>query len=164
MLFLNIQTEGISYSAKILTIQVKKRGLSNIRIWKSWKFSSEENLLKNFRDWFLKENDKIFVGYNILKFDFPLLLLKLSSLEKFDEFYLKLNRSNILDLFAVLIFLKKEIKSFKYYCQRYNIMAIPGEKILDFYKNKDYQKMEEAVIKNLQASEKLYSTILKEYV
>ena len=117
MIFLKIQTEGISYSAKILTIQVKRRGLSDTIIWRRWKFDNEEHLLQNFRDWFLKENDKIFVGYNILKFDLPLLLLKLSQLEKFDEFSLKLNRSNILDLFAVLTFLKKEIKGFDYYCQ-----------------------------------------------
>lgn len=164
MLFLKIQTEEISYSTKILTIQVKRRGLSDIRIWKCWKFSSEENLLQNFRDWFLKENDKIFVGYNILKFDLPLLLLKLSSMEKFDEFSLKLNHANILDLFVILTFLKKEIKGFEYYCQKYDIEVVSEEKILDFYNNGDYQKMEESIIKNLHASEKLYSKVLKEYV
>jgi len=164
MIFLNIQTKEISCSTKILTIQIKRKGIEDIRIWRCWKFACEKNLLQNFRDWFLKENDKIFVGYNILKFDLPLLLLKLSSMEKFDDFFLKLNRANILDLFAILTFLKKEIKGFGYYCKKYNIETVPKEKIMDFYNKRDYKRMEEGIVKNLRASEKLYLKIMEKYV
>ena len=163
MIILKLQPAEISYFTKILTIQVKKKNSPQINIWKSWKFSEEKAMLQDFRDWFLDEKDKILIGYNILKFDLPVLLLKLSSLEKFNEFSLKLNRSNVLDLFVVLTFLKKgNIKSFDYYCQKHNIETIPQEKILDFYHDKNYSQLDEAISKNLNAFEELFNRILEE--
>ena len=162
MIILKIQAAEIFYLAKILTIQVKKKETNDIKIWESWKFSDENVMLGDFRDWFLEEKDKILIGYNILKFDLPLLLLRLSSLEKFSEFFLKLNRSNVLDLFVVLTFLKKgNIKSFDYYCQKYNITTVPQEKILDFYHTKNYSQMDKAISKNLSAFAELFDRILK---
>lgn len=162
MIILGLYTEKISYSAPILSIQAKKKGQNEPKLWKKWQFSQERELIEDFRDWFLEEKDKIFLGYNLLKFDLPLLLLKLSSLEKFEEFSLKLNRSNILDLFVILTFLKKgNIKSFQYYCQKYNIKSVAREEILALYDNKNYLQLEKAIIKNLNAFEQLFDRVLE---
>ncbi len=162
MIILKLETLKIAYFTPILTIQVKKKGTEEVKIWKSWDFSDEKAMLQDFRDWFLQEKDKIFLGYNLLKFDLPVLLLKLSTLEKFDDFSLKLNRSNILDLFVILTFLKKgNIKSFDYYCQNHNIATVSRERILELYTKKEYPQMEEAIITNLSAFEELFNKVLE---
>jgi DNA polymerase elongation subunit (family B) len=163
MIIFRLEAEKISYDSKILSIEVKKG--EEVRIWKSWEFLDEKKLISDFTKWFLEEKDKILIGFNILKFDIPLLLLKTSKFEEFGEFSLKLNRSNILDLFVVLTFLHKgNIKGFKYYCKKYGVNGIvPREKILDLYKEKKYEEMEKALVRNLNAFEGLFEKVLKEF-
>lgn len=167
MIFLKIETESISYALenKILSIQVKKTNEKvndETRIWKSWEFSNEFNLINNFTKWFLNEEDKIFLGFNILKFDIPLLLMKTQKLENFSEFSLKINRSNILDLFVILTFIHRgKIKSFQDYCREINVLSVSREEILILYKEKNYDDLEKALIKNLDAMQSLFLNVVE---
>lgn len=160
MLFFKLETTEINYRAKILTIQIKKSG--KVKIWCLWDYKSEEELLKDFIEFFLNEEDKIIVGFNILKFDIPLLLLKTSHMENFEKFSMKINHSNIIDLFAILTFKRKgKIKSFKNYCNEIDITPISREEILNFYNSKEYEKINEAILKNFEALEKLFNSLIK---
>ncbi|MEM2918571.1 MAG: 3'-5' exonuclease [Candidatus Altiarchaeota archaeon] len=160
MLFFKLEATEISYRAKILTIQIKKS--EKVKIWCSWDYESEEELLREFINFFLQEEDKIIVGFNILKFDIPLLLLKTSHMENFEKFSMKINHSNIIDLFIVLTFQRKgKIKSFKDYCNEINIAPISREEILTFYHSGQYEKINGAILKNFEALEKLFKNMLK---
>lgn len=160
MIVLNIETDEISYKAKILTIQV--RGSNYIKIWKIWDYKNEEELLRNFVLWFLQEKDKVILGYNLLKFDIPLLLLKTALFPEFEKFSMKINRVNILDLFVILTFLNKgRIKSLEFYCKGIKKEIVPREELLWMYENKYYKELEKSLIKNLNAINELFSVLWK---
>ncbi|RLI84859.1 MAG: hypothetical protein DRO76_06240 [Candidatus Altiarchaeales archaeon] len=160
MIVLNIETDEISYKAKILTIQV--RGSNLIKIWRIWDYKNEEELLRNFVRWFLREKDKVILGYNLLKFDLPLLLLKTAFFPEFEKFSMKINRANILDLFVILTFLNKgRIKSLEFYCKEIKKEIVPREELLQMYENKLYPEMERSLVKNLSAINELFSVLWK---
>ncbi len=103
---------------EILGIGVKIDG--EIKIW-------DGEMLAEFIEWFSAEPDKIIVGFNILKYDIPLLLLKASRVNATEKLYNKLFRSNIVDLFVILTFLNKgKFKSLKWWCEKLNIYYEPS--------------------------------------
>ena len=113
--------------------------------------------MENFLDYFLKTDDKIVVGFNLLKFDIPFLLLKAKDSGKFRDFFRKVNYSNIVDLFTVLTFQNKGvIKGLDFYLEREGI----GRNFLsDTEIGRRLQKGEKAegeVEKKLEAIHSLY--------
>jgi hypothetical protein len=103
---------------EILGIGVKIA--EEIRIW-------DGGMLTEFIEWFSAEQDMIIVGFNILKYDIPLLLLKASSVNATEKLYNKIFRSNIVDLFVILTFLNKgKIKSLKQWCKDLNVYYEPS--------------------------------------
>lgn len=102
----------------ILGIGVKIDG--EIKIW-------DGEMLAEFIEWFSVEPDKIIVGFNILKYDIPLLLLKASSVNATEKLYNKIFRSNIVDLFVILTFLNKgKFKPLKWWCEKLNVYYEPS--------------------------------------
>jgi hypothetical protein len=66
--------------------------------------------------------DRKIVGFNILKFDIPLLMLKSQSVDKTKELYQRFFKSNIIDLFGILTYLNNGImKSLKEWCKYFDI-------------------------------------------
>ncbi len=160
MLLFKLESEEISYKTKIITLQVKKG--SDIKLWHSWDFASEEAMISDFVTWFLQEKDKIIVGFNILKFDIPLLLMKSVSMADFEKFSMKLNRSNILDLFVILTFQRRgNIKGFQDYCKEFGIETACRDEILSLYANKQYSELDGLLVKNLTALERLFETVVE---
>ena len=74
--------------------------------------------LDEFITYFLGTDDKIVIGFNILKFDLPFLLLKSQDQKQFQEFFKKINYANVIDLFTILTFQNKGvIKGLDYHLQ-----------------------------------------------
>ena len=103
-MILSIDADSYSYDAKIIAIGLKTQ--KSEKVWKSWEFGSEEDMLTDFIRHFLSIDDKIVIGFNVLKFDLMLLMLKSKGLPEFHQFAKKINFANIADLFVILTFLK----------------------------------------------------------
>jgi len=155
-MILSVQTDGFSSEAKILGIGVKGPGFSHI--WKSWQFANEREMLTNFIDYFLKTQDKIVIGFNILKLDIPLLLLRGKDLPQFPEFFKKLNYANVEDLFIILTFINRGvIKGLDYYCKKEGIPCdFSDREMVSAYNSGDYAKFEEMFRRKLDALDSLF--------
>jgi DNA polymerase elongation subunit (family B) len=165
MIIFSLQTLGISPYANILTIQVKIGKI--VKIWKIWDYADEKSMIRDFMEYFLSLRDKIIIGYNLLKFDLPLLLLKARELPKFEEFFKKINRSNVVDLFTILTFLNKgRIKSLDYHCKAYNITGrnVPLNEMISLYENKKYEEFERNALANLNNLSDLFSKVWSEII
>jgi hypothetical protein len=115
-MILTIETDKICQNPKILSIVTYAK--SGMHQWVSEDYTSEDQMVQAFLSWFLKEKDKIIVGYNILKFDIPILLLKL----KDEAFFAKINKSNVVDLFTILTFLNRgKLYPLDHYCKQEGI-------------------------------------------
>lgn len=119
-----VETDGISLDSKLLVIGL--RTPSEVKLWKIWEHPDEKSMLSSFIDHFLSmTEDKIIIGYNILKFDVPILLHKASGLPKFEEFFRKLNSSNVIDLFTILTFLNQgQLKGMDFYCGKFGVRLL----------------------------------------
>jgi predicted PolB exonuclease-like 3'-5' exonuclease len=155
-MILSVQTEGFSSDAKILAIGVKRPGV--LRIWKSWEFPSEREMLADFVKYFLGTQDKIVIGFNNLKLDMPLLLLRSRELPEFPEFFKKFNYANVEDLFLINTFINRGIiKGLDYYCRKEGIPCeFSDREMLAAYQAKDYGKFEEMFRKKLDALDSLF--------
>ncbi len=163
MIVLKLEATEISQNAELICIQARKG--NDLHLWRRWKYESEELLLKAFLDWFMMEEDKIIIGFNILKFDVPLLLMKCKKFDNFDEFFKKINSANIIDLFVLLTLMNKgNIKGIDFYAQKLigkNIIG--GEEILKQYKEKKYQELEKSIVKNLNTTQDLFMFVWKKF-
>jgi len=159
MIFLKVEAKDISPTAEILLIQVKVK--EEIKIWSLSDYKDESDMLENFMQWFLDEEDKIIIGYNVLKFDIPLLLLKASKIYLFNKFFMKMNRSNVIDLFVILNYLGKgELRSMEYYTEKYETEKImTGEDIIKVFESKNEEKLRSTAIRNLLGMEALFKKV-----
>lgn len=84
---------------------------------------------EEFADYFLGTDDKIVIGFNILKFDLPYLLLLLKGSPRFPDLFQKINYANIVDLFPILTFRNKgTIKGLSHYLAERDIPLPPTDK------------------------------------
>ena len=156
-MIISILAEDFSEDSEIFLIGV--RGISTIKIWKLWDFENESIMLKDFIEYFTGIDDKIIIGYNILKFDILKLALNSKGLENFGKFFKKLNISNIVDLFVILTFLNKGvIKGLNSYCEEYGIQKrITNERdFLRLYKEKRYEELVKVFSDKLDAINELF--------
>ncbi len=155
-MILSVQTEGFSSDAKILAIGMKRQAF--MRIWKSWEFADEREMIFDFIKCFLKTDDKIVIGFNNLKLDIPLLLLRSKELPLFSEFFKKLNYANVEDLFIILTFINRGvIKGLDHYCRKEGIPCEFSDRdIISAYISKDYAKFEELFKRKLDAMDGLF--------
>jgi len=111
-MILNIFTSGFSPEADLLLVGVRTH-TGECKLWRD---------SEGFLDYFLKTDDKIVIGFNILKFDIPFLLLKSQKSQKFPEFFKKINYSNVVDLFPILTFRNRGvIKGLEFYLEKEGI-------------------------------------------
>jgi hypothetical protein len=155
-MILSVQTEGFSSDAKILAIGAKRQTF--VRIWKSWEFENEREMISDFIRYFLKTDDKIVIGFNLLKLDIPLLLLRSKELPLFSEFFKKLNYANVEDLFIILTFINRGvIKGLDHYCRKEGISCEFSDRgIISACNSKDYARFEELFKKKLEAMDALF--------
>ncbi|MCX6815002.1 MAG: hypothetical protein NTY20_05125 [Candidatus Aenigmarchaeota archaeon] len=155
-MILSVQTEGFSADAKILAIGLKRQAF--LRIWKSWEFADEREMIFDFMKYFLKTDDKIVIGFNNLKLDIPLLLLRSAGLPSFGEFFKKMNYANAEDLFVILTFINRGvIKGLDYYCKKEGIACdFSDREIISAYNSKDYARFQELFKKKLEAMDALF--------
>jgi len=123
-MILSVETDAISLDAKLLVIGLRTPG--DVKLWKLWDYADEQAMLNAFVDHFLGiQGDKIIIGYNILKFDVPLLLRKTAAHARFAELFQRINSSNVIDLFTILTFLNEgQLKSMDFYCERFSIPSL----------------------------------------
>lgn len=155
-MILSVQTSGFSHDSKILAIGLKRAGF--LRIWKSWEFPSEMEMLQDFVKHFLGTQDKIVIGFNNLKLDMPLLLLRTRELPEFPEFFKKFNYANVEDLFLINTFINRGIiKGLDYYCKKEGIPCeFSDREIVSAYNSGDYAKFEAMFRKKLDALDALF--------
>jgi len=107
-----------------------------LKMWKRWESPDEKGMVGAFVEWFLGVSDKILIGYNLLKIDIPLLLIKSIDSAQSDAFFKKINRCNIVDLHTILTFLNEgKIVGFNEWCERFKIPYNPpiGAEQVDEY-------------------------------
>jgi len=93
-MILDVFSDGFTPDSRLLLIGVRTH-TGEFRSWKG---------VEEFLDYFLGTDDKIIVGFNLLKFGMPFLLLKARNSERLPDFFKKLNYSNVVDLFPILTF------------------------------------------------------------
>jgi DNA polymerase elongation subunit (family B) len=120
-MILSIETDGFSPESKLLVIGLRMP--SKVRLWKRWDYPDEKSMVSAFVGHFLgMEGDKIIIGFNLLKFDVPVLLHKAAGLPRFEEFFRRLNSSNVIDLFTILTFLNEgQLKGLDHYCHAFGV-------------------------------------------
>jgi DNA polymerase elongation subunit (family B) len=159
-MILNIETTGFSHDADLFLIGVRTR-TNEIKIWKRWDFPSEESMLKNFLSYFLGVDDKIVIGFNILKFELPYLFIKVQKLPEFRDFFKKINLANVVDLYTILTFMNKGvIKGLSFYCEKYKLKEPPQDReILRSYESRDYEKASRLAEEKLNSINSLFSVV-----
>lgn len=166
------------FKSKIITIQLRINGKNYI--WKEWK-DGEQKMLLNFLNFWSKlprskkKNGFTFVGYNMLKFDIPFMLVRASllDLEKKGWSLEKLWNNLIhgpcyIDLYQLLGDNFKKFKMWKK-CLVGSYSKYSNKDIKKFYQNKEFEKIEEYVndellsLENIQCNqkEKFFSELKK---
>jgi len=159
-MILSIKTTGFSHDSSLISIGIKTA--SSVKFWNIWDFGNESELIGDFIKYFTDIDDKIVIGFNILKFDIPFLLLKSMNLPAFDNFFRKINFSNITDLFAVLTFMNKGvIKGLDYYCRKYNIQKdfVSDNEMTELHKNREHESFEKNLSGKLNATNELFAKL-----
>jgi DNA polymerase elongation subunit (family B) len=155
---------------KIISIQYKDSFQGNLTILKEWE-SDEKTILKIFYSFLKglkKQNIIQIIGHNILRFDIPLLLHRMtqqeidsphSLLNFFHETFtvdtiqclFPLNRCQFKGLNAENLAKILDIRA-----PKYRVEQIP-----EFYRNKNYDKIEEHVIADIEFIEDLWQTLIE---
>jgi len=114
--------------------------------------------VKEFVDYFIGTDDKIVIGFNILKWDILFLLLKSQELDNFNEFFKKINYSNIVDLYPILTFRNKGvIKGLSFYLEQKRVSReFLGDVEISRLLESNKQKAEENIVKKLESLKDLY--------
>jgi len=160
MIFLEMLTDGFSSNAKIISIAIKYDN-ENFEIRNVWDFKNEDDMVLDFISWFTAQEDKIIAGYNILKFHIPLLLLRAKKFKNFEDFFVKINKANIIDIFVYLTFINSgKINSLDFYCQNYNIGNFVSQQKMDLLiKNSKKEEITKCLIRNLSCINDLFSRL-----
>lgn len=160
-MILSIDTDGFSPNSNLLVIGI--RTPSEVKLWKRWDYADERTMVSDFVDYFLGiEGDKIIIGFNLLKFDVPILLHKSAVLPKFEELFMRLNSSNVIDLFTILTFLNEgQLKGLDHYCQAFGIRNLgpKRDEIALLYKSgsaEDKEKISQQVSLKLNTVSELF--------
>ena len=159
------------FKSKIITIQLRINGKNYI--WKEWEMG-ERDMLINFLNFWSglprskKKNGFTFVGYNLLKFDIPFILIRsrILGLEKYGWSWERLweelvHGPHYVDLYQ---FLGDNFKKFAKWkeCLLGEYSRYSNKDIKKFYKNKEFNKIEEYVDDELLSFEKIYEAIKNE--
>lgn len=150
------KADKYTHDATILSIGLRTPGTT--RVWKLWEFPDEGEMISDFMRYFLSIDDKIVVGFNILKFDIPLLLLKSRGLPEFEDFFRKINYANVIDLFVILTHQRGGVlKGLDFYCKEFGINAdlVSGLELTRLYENKEYGRFEKHFMEKLEATAEL---------
>ena len=136
-----------------------------LKIWKIWEYETEKDMVIDFVDWFLKVNDKILIGYNLLKTDIPLLMLKAQKIPQSEEFFLKINKCNIIDLHLILTFLNKgKIQGLEAWCKEFNIPYQPslkGNEIKTCFETANFEAITDYISIESKTVSELYSKLYR---
>lgn len=158
-MILGVQSNKFSQDANILAIGIKTH--SDYKIWKRWEYPSEKEMLSDFITYFLSTDDKIIIGFNVMKFDIPFLMLKSLELPRFGDFFKKINFSNVIDLFIILTFAEKgEINGLNYYLKKYRIsQCVLDREMVKFYEKEEYTKFEHEFRRKLKNIDELFRNL-----
>ena len=161
-MLLAMLTDGFQADASIIAIATKSK--TGVRVWTTWESGSEQAMLESFLDYFLKAPEKIITGFNILKFEIPLLLLKAKTHEKFPELFKKINSANVEDLFVILTFKNKGlIKSMDAYLKSYRLPNVPQHReTMIAFEKKEYEKVSHHLEAKISALDQLFEKVWSE--
>ncbi len=156
-MILSIQTSGFLPDSYIYMIGMKT--LKDFKIWGVWNFSSEKNMLEDFIEYFTSTDDKIIIGFNILKFEIPMILLKSQGLRGYEKLFKKINFSNFEDIFVILTFLNHGvIRGLEFYKKTYNISTnlLSDREMFRLYQKGEYEKLDRAMKEKLDVINEIF--------
>jgi len=171
----DVETTGLMpHSAEIVTIQYKRES-SDPTVYKRWEYSSEKEILLDFlNDWknFKRARTRgagLFVGYNILKFDAPFLHSKarqhnIASEKGWNQDYVWQNLVHGPAFVDMNQLLGDDMKKFAEWrnCLTGRYGDFESKDIPDFYRNQQYEKIEEYVNDEMITLEKVWNEIQQE--
>ena len=151
----DIETTGLDpHESKVILIGMKKG--RRIKQWKLWEIKDEAKMILSA----IKEIEKIdetIVGYNNLKFDVPFMLKRLDILGKSKPEFWKIYSKKWFDLYQ---YLGNDFRSLSLWIRKAGIKSrcphIRGRHIPKFYEKKEYEKIIEHNLDDLETSEKLF--------
>ncbi|MDH5795127.1 MAG: ribonuclease H-like domain-containing protein [Candidatus Bathyarchaeota archaeon] len=158
----DLETSGLNgYYHQIVLIGMKRHGV--VEQWKIWETEDEIKMIQGCLR-ALEQVDpftETIVGYNNLKFDVPFITARLEVFGKMTpETWDMLHGKKWLDLYQ---FLGNDCRSLTNWLHRLGIQReheeITGKHIPELFKRKQYRKIEEHNIDDLNTSEELYNTL-----
>lgn len=158
--FVDVETTGLDpYHDKVLTIQVRRWGTTNI--WKEWE-ETEGKVMARFLDFLstLPSSETI-VGYNIMGFDLPFIITRASMNGVFNQAtYAKLYRSR--KWFDLYHYLGADFRSVDYWLDRLGVRRTcpyTGKDIPSLHTSRDYGKIEQHALEDLILCARLYTEL-----
>ena len=76
-MILSIEASGFTHDAEIYAIGLKTPRVE--KTWKRWEYKSEEDMLRDFAKYFVTIDDKIVIGFNVVKFELMLMMTKMKA-------------------------------------------------------------------------------------
>jgi uncharacterized protein YprB with RNaseH-like and TPR domain len=162
----DIETTGLDpYKHQVVLIGFKKNG--KIKQLKLWKIKDEAKMileaikeLENLD----KFNDTI-IGYNNLKFDVPFMLERLKILGRMKpEFWSLIHNKKWFDLYQ---FLGNSYRALNSWLNKLGIKKkypeLSGGQMPEYFNKKDYEKIENHNIDDLNSSEELFHKLKKQF-
>jgi uncharacterized protein YprB with RNaseH-like and TPR domain len=166
VVYFDIETTGLNaYKHQIVLIGMKKG--ERIKQWKLWKVKDEAKMILKCIDTLRKIDsyEETIVGYNNLKFDVPFIIARLTVLNKMTpEVWNMLHNKKWFDLYQ---FLGNDFRSLQLWLNKFGIKRsredIMGEQVPILYTRKEYEKIKQHNIDDLNTSEELYNKLEKKF-
>jgi DNA polymerase III epsilon subunit-like protein len=158
--FFDIETTGLNpHENQVVLIGMKTKG--KIGLWKLWEIKDEAKMISDaLRE--IERLDETIVGYNNLKFDVPFMLERLRILGKYEPRYWNIHSKKWFDLYQ---YLGNDYRSLRTWLQRANIRGkhpeLHGKDIPKCFTGKDFEKIVNHNIDDLNTSEKLFKFLKK---
>ena len=165
IIMFDIETTGINpYRSQVTLIGFKKEG--KIKQLKLWEFTDEAEMILEAINEFKKfrSNDTI-IGYNNIKFDIPFLLQRLEILgEMKPEYWSIFYERKWLDLYQ---FMGDNYRTLDLWLEKFGIKKahpeLTGRQMPEYFRKKEYEKIEAHNRDNLNTSEELYLKLKAEF-
>lgn len=147
-MILNVFTSGYAPDSRLLVVGVRSH-TEELKFFDS---------LEGFVDYFLGTDDKIVIGFNILKWDVPYLLINAQASARFADLFKKMNYANIVDLYPILTFRNKGvIKPLSFYLEQEGISReFKGDQEILALLGTEKARAREEIGKKLTAIQALY--------
>jgi uncharacterized protein YprB with RNaseH-like and TPR domain len=156
----DIETTGLNPHERKVTLVGMKTG-GEIRQWKLWEIGDEAKMILTAIEELLRTNETI-IGYNNLKFDVPFVIERLKVLGVYRPEFWGIYSKSWFDLYQ---YLGNDYRSLASWLQRASIERkyadLKGRDMPTFFESKDYDKIVNHNLDDLNTSEELFRFLKK---